>query len=317
MGGIVIKIIDFSNYKSNGRTYGGNSGSKRGILINGEDWFLKYPKSTKSMEIEDMSYTTTPLSEYLGSHIYDILGFSVHETLLGYINGKIVVACKDFTKNNEILVDYNSLRNNPDMLDDEKIDSITSDNSLEELEDVMGFNIYFKNIDGLKAHFWDMFVVDTFINNNDRNPGNWGVILNRDTYEYSISPIYDNGASFYNKTSDERMKRILKDDFKIKQSFYDNSRLIFTLEDKVINPLKLIESMANEELNKAILRIVPKIDLKKIKNLFDEVPEYYQDVPVMSLEQKEYYYRSLEYKYNNVLLPIYKQLLDIESIYNG
>lgn len=312
----MINIIDFSNYKSNGRTYGGNSGSKRGILINGNDWFLKYPKSTKSMEVDDMSYTTTPLSEYLGSHIYELLGFDVHETVLGYVNGKIVVACRDFTKNNEILVDYNSLRNNPDMLDDEKIDSLTSDNSLEELEDVMGLNIYFKNIPGLKERFWDMFVVDTFINNNDRNPGNWGIVLNRDTYEYSISPIYDNGASFYNKTSDERMKNILSDEFKMKQSFYDNARLIFTINDKVINPLKLIESMANEELNKAVLRIVPKINLAKIKEMFDEVPREYNGLSVMSQEQKDYYYASLEYKYNNVLLRIYEQLVAIESAYN-
>lgn len=51
MGGIVIKIEDFARFKSNGRTYGGHAGSKKGIIINDGDWFIKYPKSTKSMEV--------------------------------------------------------------------------------------------------------------------------------------------------------------------------------------------------------------------------------------------------------------------------
>jgi len=49
----------------------------------------------KSDKLEKNSLT--PLSEFLGSHIYAILGYPVHETLLGYRKGKIVVACKDFS----------------------------------------------------------------------------------------------------------------------------------------------------------------------------------------------------------------------------
>ena len=43
-------------------------------------------------------YTTAPLSEYIGSHIYEILGYDVHCTILGYRNHKLVVGCKDFAE---------------------------------------------------------------------------------------------------------------------------------------------------------------------------------------------------------------------------
>ena len=53
------------------------------------------------MDVVGLSYTNSPISEYLGSHIYKILGFDVHDTILGYANGKNVVACKDFLNRNE------------------------------------------------------------------------------------------------------------------------------------------------------------------------------------------------------------------------
>ena len=43
-----------------------------------------------------VSYTTSPVSEYIGSHIYQSMGFPVHETKLGTYQNKVVVACKDF-----------------------------------------------------------------------------------------------------------------------------------------------------------------------------------------------------------------------------
>lgn len=66
--------------------------------------------------------------------------------------------------------------------------------------------------------------------------------------------------------------------------------------------------MENLECNKAVLRMVEKIDMNKIKNIFDELPEEYNGLPVLSKMQKTYYLKSLEYKYNNVLIPVYNKL---------
>lgn len=44
-----------------------------------------------------LSYSNSPVCEFIGSQIYEKLGFPVHETILrGERNRKIVVACGDF-----------------------------------------------------------------------------------------------------------------------------------------------------------------------------------------------------------------------------
>lgn len=70
---------------------GGHRGSKSGIIWNRERWFLKYPKSIKSMDVENISYTTSPLSEYIDSRAYEIIGLETHKTCLGIANRKVVV----------------------------------------------------------------------------------------------------------------------------------------------------------------------------------------------------------------------------------
>ena len=312
----MIKIENFDLLNPSGISYGGHGGSKRGIIIDNERWFLKYPKSTKSMDVEGLSYSTTPLSEYLGSHIYESLGIETHETKLGFANGKIVVACKDFLNSNETIIDYNMIKNEYDENVEKAIEHLlmssntNSNHDLEEVLLIMEENPYFKSIPELKIRFWDMFVIDAFISNNDRNEGNWGLVLNKETNELRLSPVFDNGASFYNKSNDDKLSSIYEDDFKFKQSVYDSSISIYSLNGKRINPLKFIESMENNECNKAILRIIPKINMDKIKSIFDEIKEEYNDLPVLSKMQKVYYLKSLEYKYNNVLIPVYNKLLE-------
>ena len=311
----MIKIENFDLLNHSGISYGGHGGSKRGIIMNGERWFLKYPKSTKSMGIDGLSYSTTPISEYLGSHIYESIGLDVHKTKLGYANGKIVVACKDFLDSNEVIIDYNMIKNEYDENIEKATEqlSLSSDinlnNDLEEILLIMEQNSYFKSIPELKMRFWDMFVIDAFISNNDRNEGNWGLILNKDTNDLRLSPVFDNGASFYNKSSDDKLLSIYTDDFRFKQSVYDSVISVYKFDGKVINPLKYIETMDNDDCNKAILRIVPKINIDTIISIFDEVPEEYNGLPVLSKIQKEYYLKALKYRYDNVLVPVYNKLL--------
>ena len=57
---------------------------------------VKISSKYKSKETIAVSYTTSPVSEYIGSHIYQSMGFPVHETKLGTYQNKVVVACKDF-----------------------------------------------------------------------------------------------------------------------------------------------------------------------------------------------------------------------------
>ncbi len=305
----MINIDNFEKYPASGLSYGGHGGSKKGIIIDGEKWFLKYPKSTKSMEVKGISYTTTPLSEYLGSNIYDLIGIPAHETRLGVYDNKLVVACKDFLKNDEIILDYNMIKNNYD----EKLEltlssSFISDNDIDELCMIMDNNIYFKENPLLKERFWDMFVIDALISNNDRNEGNWGLIFNRRTGNTRLALVFDNGAAFYNKTGREKFEEYLINDFKFMQVAYDSSISIFSQNEKTINPLKYIESMKNNDCNEAIKRIVPRINLQKIEKFFEDIPEEYQGIIIMSKNQKGFYLKVLKYRYDNILKSVYDKL---------
>ena len=309
----MIKIYDFNSMMPSGISYGGHGGSKRGIVLDNERWFLKYPKSTRSMDVEGISYSTTPLSEYLGSHIYASIGLETHETRLGIANDKVVVACRDFLNSSEVIFDYNAIKNEYDENIEKAIEEfssslIDSNNDIDEILFVMDNNLYFKSLPKLKERFWDMFVIDAFISNNDRNEGNWGLVLDKETKRLRIAPVFDNGASFYNKSSDERLEAIYMDKFRFRQSVYESSVSIYKKNSKKINPLKYIQNMENRNCNDAIMRIVPNIDFNKIESIFEEIPNGCNGIVVISDIQRKFYLDSLKYRYDNVLLPIYDKL---------
>ena len=309
----MIKLYNFDLYPDSGICYGGHSGSKKGILIAGEKWMLKFPKSTKSMDVSGLTYTTSPISEYLASHIYASVGIDTHETILGKYHDRIVVGCKDFLKSTEEILDFNAIKNNFEPTIEAYIAEKSShdndqSNDIDAIEMIMQNNHYFLENPEFIDLFWDMFIMDAFLANNDRNENNWGLIINKKTGNLRLTPVYDNGASFYDKSPDEKLINILNDEYKFKQMTYDSAISIFKQNNKDINPLKFIESRQNANCNKALVRIFPKIDMAKIKTIFAELPTYYNDFIVMSDIQKEVYYKTLEYKYEKVFKVVYEKL---------
>lgn len=106
-------MVDFTNLPRRNKTYAGANGSKIAVMYNGEQYMLKFP--VPPSRNKEMSYTNGCVSEYLGSHIFALVGIPVQETLLGTYskNGreKIVVACKDFTSPGVVIQDFASLKN--------------------------------------------------------------------------------------------------------------------------------------------------------------------------------------------------------------
>ncbi len=106
-------MIDFSTLPRKNKAYAGANGSKISVVYNGEQYMLKFPPAPRKNL--NMSYTNSCISEYIGSHILNIIGIRTQETLLGkfIVNDKekIVVACKDFTSLGITLQDFASLKN--------------------------------------------------------------------------------------------------------------------------------------------------------------------------------------------------------------
>ena len=316
-----MKIYDFNDcpYSSRNGYYGGAAGDKDGILIDGESWICKYPKPTVGMRgtANLAPYASTPLSEYLGSHIYQILGYPVHETVLGIRDGFLVVACKDFCDDDERLFEIRTLKNIhiTEMREELGLDlHETGDDHLVSLSELFvhfEHNPEMKNIEGLQERFWDQVVIDGLLGNNDRNNGNWGIIVGPKGRR--IAPVFDNGASFYPKKSEDSVKKALSVDESGRSPSSLNVITPFTLdEEHHINYSHMLDLTGDDIpnaqatlLKEAILknaRLV-KEHLSEIKALFDSLPKDFKGIEVLSEERKTYYLRSFLERFEGLLLP--------------
>lgn len=305
-----IKIYDLSDaqYSFRHGRYGGRAGAKDGIIINNEPWIVKYPKSTKDMKGTDLpSYTTSPVSEYLGSHIYELLDIPVHQTILGVRKGRLVVACKDFQKTLGDLAEIRQIKNSILESDDKTIHSSSGDAvSLEELY------YHFQNNplmdrDDLKERFYDCIIVDIFINNNDRNNGNWGLLFNSELGRYDLAPVYDNGNAFTNKADENKLQKKYEND---SASVLLGGRTVYNLNEKNLS-VKTILSLNNEDIKQSILRNIPKIKAREddILTLIDSIPSQTYDLPVMSDIMKKVYKKDIRIMTEEILYPRYLELL--------
>lgn len=231
-----MELIDFNNYQQNDRMYGGLSGIKVGICYQGENYILKLPGNLrdKGMKNVNLNYSNSPACEYLGSHIYQKLGIKVHDTLLGTRKDKIVVACKDFLHDGDRLYEFREIKTTYEPPTSETDASgITNGNGTELTDDinVIDHHPLLKSIKNIKEHFWDMFVIDAYIGNSDRNNGNWGIITRLDRTK-EIAPVYGNDSCLNNKWDDKKMDTALQDKQSIKNYSYNDAICTSTHNDK-------------------------------------------------------------------------------------
>lgn len=306
----MAKIYNFQDCPLSDRngTYGGNSGDKEGILIRDEPWIVKYPKSGKTLHNADLSYTASPVSEYLGSHIYELLGYPVHETLLGVRNHHVVVACRDFCDDHHRLVEFRQLKNTYNAILNEKLSlSMTSTGSdhfvnLNEVRIHLQYNPSVQNIPGLSERFWDCVVIDGLINNNDRNNGNWGIL--RGPEGDMPAPIFDNGASFSPNVPDDKLLQRLKNPQALQQSAC-SGRTAYSLDGERSASFQELLKADVPEVRDALIRTYPNIryHLSGMYDLIQNIPEQIGPVHIISAERKEEYIQELSTRFSRMLEP--------------
>ena len=279
--------MDFTNLPRRNKTYAGANGSKISVLLDGEQYMLKFPAVPSKNH--EMSYTNSCVSEYLGSQIFNIIGVPAQDTLLGTFkkNGKekIVVACKDFTSTEAVLQDFASLKNTI-------IDSAYNGYGTE-LSDILTAIDEQQAVDPyeLKEHFWNMFIVDAFIGNWDRHNGNWGFLYNIRTDEMKIAPVYDCGSCLFPQADADIMQATLDSQDERNIRIFKLPTSGIKQNNKKINYFDFISSLEFDDCNDALKRIVPRIDMDRINSLIDDTP-YITDLQkafykTMLLERKE------------------------------
>lgn len=308
-----MQITDFNSFPESIRhgTYGGQAGNKDGILYGSEPWILKYPKSTRFTDTQNLSYVSSPLSEYIGSRIYGILGIPVYETRLGTKRGKIVVACRDFRKDDQILAEVRMIKNTAnkeleELLDTKLHQSCTGDRmNLNELMLHLDHNDLLMSTPGTKERFWDMVVIDILIDNPDRNNGNWGILKNLDGKRPELAPVYDNGNAFSAKTPDERLKHELSRTDVV--NLFTGGRTAYEYNGKLLSAKKMLKQDI-PELQEAIRRNVPNIRrrMPEIQSLILEIPETYEGIDVCSDIRKQHYIKGMNVRLDALLTPAYQ-----------
>lgn len=302
-----MQLTNFNYHKQNEKMYGGTAGRKIGISHEGKDYLLKFPGNIKEKHMKNvnMSYSNSPVCEYIGSKIYEMLGIPVHETILGMRNEKVVVACCDFLKEGEKLYEFDKIKVTfePHFMDSNGNETNGVGVDLYEILMTIDEHPFLRDLMNVKEHFWDMFIVDAFIGNPDRNNNNWGIIISSDGIK-RLAPVYDNGNCLNSKWDDDKMKVVLEDEKMLMAEAYHGRRCIFEKQCKRINPYHLIESMEYSDCNMAVRRLTPIIETN-LKNIINMISE----IPVLSNIQRTFFINIMEMRYKKILYPVYERTM--------
>lgn len=290
-------MIDFTNLPTRKKAYGGANGNKLSVIYNDELYMLKLPMH--ALRSPNLSYTNSCTSEYLGCHIFNMLGVKAQDTLLGiykyHDKVRTVVACKDFTSPGVVILDFASIKN-------QIIDSASNGYGTE-LTDILETIEKQTVVDSkeLKEHFWNMFVIDAFIGNWDRHNGNWGFLYNQETDHMELAPIFDCGSSLFPQIDDDLIKKVISSKAEMNARVYDVPTSSILIDGKRANYYKVITSLEYKDCNAAIKSIVPKINLEKINYLIDSTEE-------LSQLQRDFLKKILKLRKEIILDTAFKKL---------
>lgn len=280
--------MDYSRYASSGKYYTGAE-RKKGILIDGEAYIVKYAK----MSPEGMTYSH--VSEYIGSHLFAHLGIETQQTMLGTCDNQQVVVMKDFIEKNEMFVPFNDVGDSSLEREKEKYQY-----SYEDIISMLKENTKLTNVKDTCERFWNMYIVDAWIGNFDRHGANWGFIKKDNAYR--IAPVYDNGSSLFPKlNTDEKIQEILNSEDEMNKCIFTFPTSQILLNGKKSSYYDVISSLKFEECNNALVRICNKIDM----NL---VIEFISNMNEISMVRKEFYITMLRRRYEKILLEPFMRL---------
>lgn len=270
-------LIDFNDCRTFLNDYEG-ADTKLKISLENEIYMLKLGRklddNERNLSIQ-ASYSSSPVSEYIGCHAFFLAGIPVQETKLGTYNGHIVVACKDFIQQRSdsedvSLIEFNKLQSS--FLQGKSPAGRTP--ALDNVLHIFTEHPYLNSIrDQATDRFWKTFAVDSIVGNFDRHAGNWGYIYNNSIDRIiDLAPVYDCGSSFYPKLNEHGMLEFVRNPDLLKQRV-----LVFPTAALMVNgkKAKYHEFLLSEEgkpARRALLDISKTFDMSKFLQFIAEMP---------------------------------------------
>lgn len=284
----MITAIDFSGYELNGKYYGGSE-RKEGITIDGEDYMIKYQKHTA------FGKRNNHISEFIGSHIFELCGFQAHKTYLGYRDGEQVVACKDFNVEGKQFVPFNDVGEST--LDQDKE---TYQYDYEDIMQMLRDNSKLTDVQETISMFWQIYIMDALLGNFDRHGANWGFI--KENNRYTLAPVFDNGSCLFpNMADEEEMIVVMESEEETDQRIYRFPASQVKLNGKKSSYFEVINSLQFEECNEALRHVMMQLDMAKVDQLIDETP-------LITDVQRAFYKHMITGRYKKILMASFDKL---------
>ena len=174
-----------------------------------------------------------------------------------------MVVCKDFNVDGYQFVPFNDVGESSIQEDKEKYQY-----SYEDIVELLETNKKLTKVNDTLELFFETYIVDALLGNFDRHGGNWG-FLKKDN-KYFPAPIFDNGSSLFpSLLTDKELIAIIEDKDEIDKRVYKFPTSQIKLENKKSSYYEVISSLKFDKINKALLKITPRIDLNKINDLID------------------------------------------------
>lgn len=237
---------NFVKLERNYSAYGGTDCRKDSVILDGTPYMLKY-----------FSDKNDPICEFIGCHVFELLGINAQKTDVGIYNGEVVVLCSDFREEKD-LVEFNKIANS---CSEGRVNSLIS------VLDVLNESYFFTGLN-VDEFFWRMFVIDFIIDNQYRDNTNWGLLC-KGKY-CTVAPVYDCGGCL----------RVNKD-HSIRE-FAEKSDCFFTDDYGFkIMPFELIRSKKYSGCSKAVDWIV--------KQDFNKVYRFIEGCTFVSKDSRKFY----------------------------
>ena len=282
-------MVDYSNYPVNRNVFFSGAEKKYEIEVDGFRYIMKFQKNS------EIGLTFSHVSEYLGSHVFKLLGIPVQETFLGTYEGRNVVLLKNFCGQGESLVHFNDVGESTLEQDKEMYQYSYTD-----IQQMLMDNTKSTNVSETIERFWDMFIIDALNGNFDRHGGNWGFIKKNGIY--SIAPVYDNGSSMYPRlNTDDLLQEVLSSKEEIEKRIYNFPASPIKLHGKKSSYYEIINSLEYEECNNALRRLVPKVDMAVIAELIESIEG-------ISETRRTFYRVMYRERFEKILLSAHKKL---------
>lgn len=282
---------DFSNYPINKKVFFSGAERKEEIIVDGFRYIMKYQKNS------EIGLLYNHVSEYMGSHVFAILGLPVQESFLGSYRGENVVLLKNFCKEDEQMIHFNDVGESTLEQDKEFYQY-----SYEAIQQILLDNSKLTNVSESIERFWEMFIIDALNGNFDRHGGNWGFLKKEDCY--CLAPVYDNGSCMYPAlNTDDKLLEILNSESERSKRIYQFPTSQIKLNGRKSSYYEVINSLQFKECNQALVRIVEKMNM-------DKIFEMIEDIEGISHIRKTFYKTMYQERYEKILLDAYRKLTE-------